>query len=140
MNIETLDPIKLPLVSRLYKVHYPSGKAKKDELTIVGSIEQQIVSLVRFRNIEQFRLLTGMLVIPEHRGSGLGHQLMGYCAQYVLSEHDFCFAYANLETFYAQHNFKTIDASQLPSSLRGRFERYSLKKQLVAMKYVKPSQ
>ncbi|AXN32130.1 GNAT family N-acetyltransferase [Vibrio coralliilyticus] len=139
MQIETLDPIKLPLVSRLYKAHYPSGKAKKDELTIVGSIDQQIVSLVRFRNIEQFRLLTGMLVIPEYRGSGLGHQLMGYCAQHVLLEHDFCFAYAHLETFYAQHNFKTIDASQLPNSLKGLFERYSLKKQLVAMKYVKPA-
>ncbi|KJY86332.1 acyltransferase [Vibrio neptunius] len=139
MQIETLDPIKLPLVSRLYKAHYPSGKAKKDELTIVGTIEQQIVSLVRFRSIEQFRLLTGMLVLPEHRGSGLGHQLMGYCVQHVLSEHDFCFAYSHLETFYAQHNFKTIDASQLPNSLKGLFERYSLKKQLVAMKYVKPS-
>ncbi|NOI58439.1 GNAT family N-acetyltransferase [Vibrio coralliilyticus] len=139
MQIETFDPIKLPLVSRLYKAHYPSGKVKKDELIIVGTIDQQIVSLVRFRNIEQLRLLTGMLVIPEHRGSGLGHQLMGYCAQYVLSEHDFCFAYAHLETFYAQHNFKTIDASQLPNSLKGLFERYSLKKQLVAMKYVKPS-
>lgn len=139
MQIETLDPIKLPLISRLYKAHYPSGKAKKDELTIVGSIDQQIVSLVRFRNIEQCRLLTGMLVIPEHRGSGLGHQLMGHCAQHVLSERDFCFAYAHLETFYAQHNFKTIDASQLPNSLKGLFERYSLKKPLVAMKYVKPS-
>ncbi|OAM98917.1 acyltransferase [Vibrio europaeus] len=139
MQIETLDPIKLPLISRLYKAHYPSGKAKKDELTIVGAIDQQIVSLVRFRNIEQYRLLTGMLVLPEHRGIGLGHKLMGYCAQNVLSEHDFCFAYAHLETFYAQHNFKTIDASQLPNSLKGLFERYSLKKQLVAMKYVKPS-
>ncbi len=139
MQIETLDPIKLPLISRLYKAHYPSGKAKKDELTIVGTIEQQIVSLVRFRNIEQFRLLTGMLVIPEHRGSGLGHQLMGYCAQHVLSERDFCFAYAHLETFYVQHNFETIDASQLPNSLKGLFERYSLKKQLVAMKYVNPT-
>ncbi|MGY3685353.1 GNAT family N-acetyltransferase [Vibrio coralliilyticus] len=139
MQIETFDPIKLPLVSRLYKAHYPSGKAKKDELIIVGTIDQQIVSLVRFRNIEQLRLLTGMLVIPEHRGSGLGHQLMAYCAQHVLLEHDFCFAYAHLESFYAQHNFKTIDASQLPNSLKGLFERYSLKKQLVAMKYVKPS-
>ncbi|ANU37706.1 hypothetical protein VSVS05_02628 [Vibrio scophthalmi] len=29
LRIETLDPIKLPLVSRLYKAYYPSGKAKK---------------------------------------------------------------------------------------------------------------
>lgn len=113
MQIETLDPIKLPLISRLYKAHYPSGKAKKDELTIVGSIDQQIVSLVRFRNIEQCRLLTGMLVIPEYRGAGLGHQLMGYCVRHVLSEHDFCFAYAHLQPFYAQHNFKTIGSESV---------------------------
>ncbi|WFB48006.1 GNAT family N-acetyltransferase [Vibrio coralliilyticus] len=140
LKIDILDPVYTPIVSRIYKAYYPSGKAKKDELTIVGSIDQQIIALVRFRNIEQFRLLTGMLVIPEHRGSGLGHQLMGYCAQHVLSEQDFCFAYAYLEPFYAQHNFKMIDVSQLPNSLKGLFERYSLKKQLVAMKYVKPFQ
>ncbi|AIU68097.1 GNAT family N-acetyltransferase [Vibrio coralliilyticus] len=139
LKIDILDPVYTPIISRIYKAYYPSGKAKKDELTIAGSIDQQIVALVRFRNIEKYRLLTGMLVIPEHRRAGLGHQLMDYCVEYVLSEQDFCFAYAHLETFYAQHNFETIDASQLPNSLKGLFERYSLKKQLVAMKYVKPT-
>ncbi|TOM41494.1 GNAT family N-acetyltransferase, partial [Vibrio parahaemolyticus] len=27
--IEVLNPIKLPLIKKLYKAHYPSGRAKK---------------------------------------------------------------------------------------------------------------
>ncbi|MEF1289249.1 GNAT family N-acetyltransferase [Vibrio sp. M260118] len=136
MHIETLDPIKLPLVSRLYKAHYPSGKAKSDELTIVGTIEHKIVSVVRYRSIEQFRLLTGMLVLPAYRGGGLGHQLMEYCAQHVLAANDFCFSYAHLEGFYAQHGFEVIDVGQLPNPLKSLFDRYSRKKQLVPMQYL----
>ncbi|WP_084715804.1 GNAT family N-acetyltransferase [Vibrio galatheae] len=135
MQIETLDPIKLPLVSRLYKAYYPSGKAKKDELTITGSIENQLVAVVRFRTIEQYRLLTGMLVTPDHRGAGLGHQLMAHCTEQVLSEQDFCFAYAHLEAFYTQHGFKTIEVELLPNSLKGLFDRYSLKKTLIPMQF-----
>ena len=81
MQIEQLDPMKLPLVSRLYKSFYPSGKAKKDELTLVGYMENQMAAVVRFRTIEQYRLLTGMLVVPDFRGQGLGHELMCYCLQ-----------------------------------------------------------
>ncbi len=136
MHIETLEPIKLPLVSRLYKAHYPSGKPKSDELTLVGTIEHKTVSVVRYRTIEDYRLLTGMLVVPELRGSGLGHQLMEYCVQHVLASNDFCFAYAHLETFYTQHGFKVVDAEQLPNPLKSLFERYSRKKQLVPMQYL----
>lgn len=139
MQIETLDPIKLPLVSRLYKAYYPSGKAKRDELTIVGSMDKQIVSVVRFRSIEQYRLLTGMLVIPAKRSLGLGHQLMSYCQEHILTGQDYCFAYAHLESFYVQHGFQPITPNQLPSALQGLFERYTRKKALVAMQYVTPN-
>lgn len=136
MEIETLDPVKLPLVSRLYKAYYPSGKAKRDELTIVGSIESQIISVVRFRSIDCYRLLTGMLVVPEMRDKGLGHQLMAYCAEQVLKEGDFCFAYTHLEVFYQQHGFVAVEPQQLPPALKLLFERYTQKKQLIAMQYV----
>ena len=49
LHIEVLDPIKLALVSRLYKAYYPSGKAKKDELIIVGYSDNQLTSVVRFQ-------------------------------------------------------------------------------------------
>lgn len=135
IQIEVLDPVKLPLVSRLYKSHYRSGKAKKDELTIVGSVDKQMVAVVRFKSVEENRLLTGMLVVPEFRSQGLAHQLMSYCEQHVLQSGDFCFAYSELESFYQQYGFVTLGSDFLPNTLRGLFERYSQKKSLVAMKY-----
>ncbi|WP_253825798.1 GNAT family N-acetyltransferase [Vibrio sp. RE86] len=135
MQIEQLDPMKLPLVSRLYKSFYPSGKAKKDELTFVGYQENQLAAVVRFRTIEQCRLLTGMLVVPDFRGNGLGHELMAYCLEYVLTEGDYCFAYQHLESFYSQHGFTTIEHQDLPNALKSLFERYTRTKTLVPMKY-----
>ncbi|EGA66714.1 GNAT family N-acetyltransferase [Vibrio brasiliensis] len=136
LHIEVLDPIKLPLVARLYKAYYPSGKAKKDELIIAGYSDNQLTSVVRFRSIEQYRLLTGMLVAPEHREKGLGHQLMTYCEEQVLTNQDFCFAYQHLESFYGQHGFQLVEPQQLPNSLKNLFERYSQTKKLVPMQYV----
>ena len=136
LTIETLDPIKLPLVARLYKQYYPSGKAKKDELTIVGYEQANMVAVVRFRNIEEYRLLTGMLVVPERREQGLGHQLMAHCREQVLTANDFCFAHQHLESFYAQHGFTTQQEQDLPNSLKQLFQRYSNSgKKLVAMQY-----
>ncbi len=136
LHIEVLDPIKLPLVARLYKSYYPSGKAKKDELILAGYIEQQIVAVVRFRQIEECRLLTCMLVLPDFREKGLGHHLMNYCEQQVLANQDYCFAYQHLESFYRQHGFKAVDLSELPNTLRNLFERYSRTKKLIPMQYV----
>lgn len=139
LTFEILPPIKLPLVSRLYKAHYPSGKAKKDELTAVAYQESKMIAVVRFRSIEQFRLLTGMLVIPEFREQGVGHKLMHYCQQQILKEGDFCFAYQHLEAFYAQHSFVSVEPQQLPNSLQMLFERYVKSgKKLVAMKHSQP--
>lgn len=136
LHIEVLDPIKLPLVARLYKAYYPSGKAKKDELIIAGYFDNQLTSVVRFRSVEQYRLLTGMLVVPEHREKGLGHHLMTYCEEQVLTNQDFCFAYQHLESFYGQHGFQLVEPQQLPNSLKNLFERYSQTKKLVPMQYV----
>ncbi|EGU39789.1 GNAT family N-acetyltransferase [Vibrio scophthalmi] len=136
LRIEMLDPIKLPLVSRLYKAHYPSGKAKKNEATIVGYQNNQLVCVVRFRPIEQYQLLTGMLVIPEQRAHGFGHQLLNYCQQTVCNSRTFCFAYPHLEEFYQQHGFITLREEQLPNGLSQLFTRYiSSGKALIPMHY-----
>lgn len=123
LTFQTLEPIKLPLVTRIYKAHYPSAKAKKNEVTIVGYENNMIVAVVRFRPLEQLQLLTGMLVVPTHRGTGVGHQLMNHCRNTILNERTYCFAYAHLETFYQQHGFHTIDSEVLPHHLKQLFNR-----------------
>ncbi|OIQ25332.1 GNAT family N-acetyltransferase [uncultured Vibrio sp.] len=124
LTIAVLPTIKVPLVNKIYKDYYPSGKAKKDEHIVTASSQGSIVAMVRFRHIEQYRLLTGMLVIPEKREHGIGHQLLDYCQSNELNNNDFCFAYTHLEKFYKQHNFYAIEPAHLPNSLKNLFERY----------------
>ncbi|EDP57153.1 GNAT family N-acetyltransferase [Vibrio sp. AND4] len=119
-----LNPIKLPLIKRLYKAHYPAGRAKRDELIITASIDNCIVALLRMKTVEKSRLLTGMLVVPEHRGTGVGNALLEYCTRKIFSEGDYCFAFSQLEGYYAQHGFKTIEGTELPNSLKNAYFRY----------------
>ncbi len=136
LTITPLDPIKLPLVKRMYKAHYPSGKAKSDELIIVGQEENIMCCCVRFKTIEDYRLLTGMLVIPSHRSLGIGRQLLDYCQEKILQSTDYCFAYSHLEGMYQGHGFRTVEQEELPNTLRNLYERYTRHgKGLIPMRY-----
>jgi N-acetylglutamate synthase-like GNAT family acetyltransferase len=134
--IAELDPIKVPLVKRFYKEHYPSGKANKSELIYSLTIDNQLLGVVRLRTIEQFRLLTGMAISKEYRGQQLGKQLMDFCEKNTLNEQDYCFAYAHLERFYSRHHFVKVAPQELPNSLKNLFERYTNSgKDLIPMHY-----
>ncbi|OEF06209.1 GNAT family N-acetyltransferase [Vibrio genomosp. F10] len=124
LTIAVLPTIKVPLVNKLYKVHYPSGKAKKDEHIITASNRSSIIAMVRFRTIEQYRLLTGMLVIPEQREQGVGHALLNYCQDNELTSNDFCFAYDHLESFYRAHQFEIVALDEMPNCLKNLYQRY----------------
>ncbi|MCW8349216.1 GNAT family N-acetyltransferase [Vibrio sp. ZSDZ65] len=140
LNFDLLAPIKLPLAKKIYKSHYPAAKPKSDERIITAQVGSQLCALVRFRSIENCRLMTGMLVIPDYRLQGVGHKLMQHLVQQELAEQDFCFALAHLETFYCQHGFQTIDKDALPNALKQLFLRYIQGgKSLVAMQYVDPN-
>lgn len=135
--IEVLNPIKLPLIKRLYKAHYPAGRAKRDELIVTATLEGSIIALLRLKTIEQSRLLTGMLVIPEYRGRGVGNTLLTHCENTVFNDGDYCFAFKHLELYYAQHGFKTIDTSALPNSLKMAYLRYvDSGKDLIPMQFI----
>lgn len=137
LHFEHIDPIKLPLVKRFYKQHYPGTKPKSDELIIAGYTGQAMSAIVRFRQVAQYRLLTGMAVDGHLRGQSIGSQLLTYCQQHVLQDKDYCFAYPHLERFYQQAAFKTIDAAKLPAELHSLFNRYSASgKDLIPMQFL----
>ncbi|ASG06308.1 GNAT family N-acetyltransferase [Vibrio anguillarum] len=137
LQFDILPPIKLPLIKRMYKEHYPSAKARKDELCVIGTLDGQISAVVRFKNIDVYRLLTGMLVLPENQKKGIGSQLLNYCSENILNNQDYCFAYAHLEPFYARHGFHSIMTEELPIALMQRFELYvSSGKDLIPMRYL----
>ncbi len=136
LTIEALEPIRLPIIKRLYQQHYKAGKPKKDELIITAQIDNQTVAVVRFRTIESFRLLTGMLVLPEYRGGEVGKALLAHCRDHVLNTQDYCFAYSYLEEYYTGHGFTTIDKELLPASLKALLLRYtSSGKDLIPMQF-----
>ncbi|MGX9418749.1 GNAT family N-acetyltransferase [Vibrio sp. RC27] len=137
LEFETLDSVKLPLVQRFYKRHYPATKPKKNEHIIIARSLGEICAVVRFRPIEQYKLLTGMVVDEAFRGQGIGHQLLEHCQQQILSENVYCFAFTWLEPFYQAHHFHSLDPDQLPNNLNILFQRYkSSGKSLIPMRYV----
>ncbi len=136
LKFEHLEPIKLPLLKRFYKQHYPSSKPKSDELSIAAYDDLSMVAVVRFRPVAQYRLLTGMAVCETSRGKGIGSQLLHYCEKEIMAKNDFCFSYAHLQNFYEQVNFRKIDVEKLPSELRTLFLRYSQSgKDLIPMQF-----
>ncbi|CAM3858160.1 N-acetylglutamate synthase [Vibrio aerogenes CECT 7868] len=137
---EQLDPIKIPLIQRFYKQHYPSGKAKKDEQVIIAKDNQhQICAAVRFRHISNYQLLTGMTVATEKRQQGIGHQLLTFCEQRILHEQVYCFALAHLKDFYTTHHFRYQEPDTLPEAIRTLYFRYTRQgKVLIPMRYITP--
>lgn len=121
--ITQLDPVKVPLVKRFYKEHYPTGKANKSELIYSLLLDNELCGVVRFRTIEDNRLLTGMAISKQHRGKQLGSLLMAYCVKHTLTASDYCFAYAHLTNFYSRHKFLQVDPKDLPNGLRVLYER-----------------
>ncbi|MBF9001267.1 GNAT family N-acetyltransferase [Vibrio nitrifigilis] len=122
---ETLDPIKIPLIKRFYKEHYPGTKPKSDELTIVAYDDSVLVGVVRFRHVGQLRLLTGMAISSSKRGQGIGQQLLAYCVEHILQNDDYCFAYSHLKDFYQNGGFEKISPEQLPADLKTLYQRYT---------------
>jgi N-acetylglutamate synthase-like GNAT family acetyltransferase len=139
LEFEEIEAIKYPLIQRFYKQHYPTAKPKRNEKTIIARaiISNEIVACVRFRQIEQYQLLTGMVVASEKRKQGLGNQLLAHCYANDLNPNVYCFAYTELEAFYRQHGFITCDADNLPPPLKVLFQRYTNSgKSLIPMQYL----
>ncbi|MGF1681963.1 GNAT family N-acetyltransferase [Photobacterium minamisatsumaniensis] len=132
-----LEPLRFPLINRLYKAHYPAGKAKRDEVIWVGENDNGIQCCVRFKQFDNYQLLTGMLVHPSIRELGVGQQLVQASKLQISQKTCFCFAFSHLESFYQRAGFQIISDSALPESLKSRIERYRQSgKALIPMRFV----
>jgi N-acetylglutamate synthase-like GNAT family acetyltransferase len=125
LHFENLTTVKLPLVQRFYKNHYPAAKANKSETIIVGYINGSICCAVRFRKIEQYQLLTGMAVDSTMRHQGIGSSLLAYCQRTILTHDVYCFALTSLDFFYQRYGFTIINPDQLPNSLKMLYQSYT---------------
>ncbi|PSU45526.1 GNAT family N-acetyltransferase [Photobacterium frigidiphilum] len=136
LRFHHLEPLRFPLVNRLYKSYYPAGKAKKDEIIWVGDNEKGIICVVRFKQFENIQLLTGMLVHPEFREQGIAKDLLVATKTQINYKPCYCFAFRELIPLYSNANFHLVDKTELPEILSNRLIRYiSSGKDLVAMRY-----
>lgn len=136
VSFEQIETIKLPLIKRFYKLHYPAAKPKSDELIIAAYQNNNIQAVVRFRSIANYRLLTGMAVATNQRSKGMGKSLLDYCKKNILKHNDYCFAYPHLTSFYTLGHFHIIQLEQLPAELQTLLIRYQTAgKTLVPMMY-----
>ncbi|WP_261816241.1 GNAT family N-acetyltransferase [Vibrio gallicus] len=135
LSITEMDPIRLPLLRKVYKQHYPSTKVKAGDKIFIAEHNSQLIGAVRFRHIEQWRLLTGMVVIEKYRGRGVASSMLKALRPTQLDQDVYCFAYTHLTKMYAVHGFVTIDPQQLPGSLKGLYCKYSQSKSLSCMQY-----
>ncbi|SIO24672.1 GNAT family N-acetyltransferase [Salinivibrio sp. ES.052] len=135
-HIHSLEPLRFPLVARFYKTHYPPGKPKKDELIWVIDAPNGICGAVRFQQRQDYQLLTGMLLHPHLRGTGLSHHLLDAVQPILAQRPSFCLAFRPLTTLYAQHGFICADSHDLPDDLASRYRSYCQSgKDLVAMRH-----
>ncbi|OBT12027.1 acyltransferase [Vibrio sp. UCD-FRSSP16_10] len=136
LTIKELDPIRIPLLKKLYKSHYPSTKIKGGEYILVAEVDTKITGVVRFRTIDKWQLLTGMMVIPEARHQGIASQLLTYSQKHRLDNNVYCFAYQHLQPLYEAHGFQHIAVDTLPATLNKLYTRYIQSgKPLIAMQY-----
>ncbi len=125
INIRQLDAIRLPLLKKLYKQYYPSAKPKSDETIYTVEYQNQIIATLRLRPIGQYRLMTGMLVLPTYRQLGIGGALLTYCKENVFTGNDYCFALSHLGDYYQQYGFNIVAAEALPNDVRTLLLRYT---------------
>ncbi|SMY39107.1 GNAT family N-acetyltransferase [Photobacterium andalusiense] len=136
IRYQQLNPIRLPIINKLYKDFYPAGKAKRDEILWVGESQQGVICCVRFKYIGELQLLTGMLVKPEYRNQKIATQLLQHATPQIQQKPCYCFAFKELEALYQQAGFITLQPQQLPHDLQQRFERYCHSgKKLIPMHY-----
>lgn len=136
LTVLPLEAIKYPLVQKLYKSHYSSGRVKSDERVIAAYHSHEMIGVLRLKSVGEHRLLTGMVVVPTYRKQKIGSVMLQYCKHNELQATDYCFSYVHLESFYQQHGFKTLDALQLPEQLLTLFSTYCRSgKALVPMIY-----
>ncbi|MGN2615367.1 GNAT family N-acetyltransferase [Aliivibrio fischeri] len=125
LTVSHLDKLRLPLLHKIYKENYPSGKPKGKEEIIVIEGDKKILGAMRIKTYEECHFLTGMMIIKERRGESLGSQLLFKLNEFLLLEHCYCFCEPQLSEFYLKNDFIHIDKKNIPHVLKSKHDRYT---------------
>ncbi|MCL1059944.1 GNAT family N-acetyltransferase [Shewanella gelidimarina] len=129
LQLTWLAPDERIEVKKFYRQYMPYARLLQKESVCVLSQTNpsaesvgKIIASARIRPIGQLSILTGMLVHPDCRGQGIGHQLMQQLESLLDDGKTYIFALAHLEGFYAQHGFSVIETA--PNDIAQLFLKY----------------
>ncbi|KAB2823098.1 MULTISPECIES: GNAT family N-acetyltransferase [Aliivibrio] len=124
LTVSHLDKLRLPLLHKLYKANYPSGKPKGKEDIIALENNKIIIGAVRIKTYEDCHFLTGMMIIEEMRGKQLGNYLINETKKLLSLNHCYCLCDPQLTAFYLKNNF-TLAKESIPHVITSKYERYT---------------
>ena len=139
VQLTWLAPDDRSEVKKFYRQHMPYARLlQKESVCVLSQTDPnhdslgEIIAAARIRPIGQLAILTGMLVHPDFRGQGIGHQLMRELSPVLCDGKTYIFALAHLEGFYGQHGFSAV--SSAPNDIAQLFLKYQgSEKELVLM-------
>lgn len=134
-------------IKKLYQAHMPWAKPKgREKLAIVTtnglddedtgqpeSDDKKIIAVVRIRPIGEFELVTGMLVHPDYRGTGVGDALLEFIKPQLNPGKSFLYALPHLENYYSRAGFQLQAIDTVPNDIGQLYLKYSSQKPLVLM-------
>lgn len=144
MELIWLDVKTRSSVFQFYKRFMPYARIKQKEniailvkaadcdVICASDIDtEQIIAAIRFRPIGQFDLLIGMLVHPEHRGKGIGHEILNRINGRFVAQRTYLFALPELVGFYQQHGFS--ENIKAPNDINQLYKKYTLQGKVIVL-------
>lgn len=118
-----------PEVNVFFRTVGGLGRVRPSDLLFLAYEEDRLVGCLRFAQELDIHILRSLLVDPEWRGQGVGHELMATAVRHGEEEGVnalFCLSYPHLEAFYRFHGFETITGESIPRLLDTRMLSYGL--------------
>lgn len=138
LNLIEANADSLYLFNRFYRQNGHKGKARPEHKTWGLTLDSELVTVVRLEPFPWGILLRGLWVHKQHRGKGLGGQLLNLLQQELSSAPCFCLPYSDLIDFYRRHGFEET-IQNTPESLLQQWRRYLARgENLKVMQYRPP--
>lgn len=125
LTLSYLDKLRLPLLHKLYKENYPSGKPKGKEEIVILEEKKRIIGSIRIKTYDDCHFLTGMMIIQEKRQQHLGSYFLSEIASFLSLRESYCLCEPYLTNFYQQNGFICISHESLPHIITSKYDRYT---------------
>ncbi|WP_122033846.1 GNAT family N-acetyltransferase [Aliivibrio sp. EL58] len=125
LTVSYLEKLRLPLLHKLYKDNYPSGKPKGKEDIVILEEDKKIIGSIRIKTYDDCHFLTGMMIINEKRQQNYGSILLKNLPQFLTLDAAYCLCEPSLTPFYIKNKFNYANSSEVPHIVKNKYERYT---------------